>query len=139
MRYSGNTISAKKQYCAPKEHISLAEGMPNEITFPFESINVVLKNGSSFTLQGGELHSALQYLPTQGYPPLLEQLREFTRRVHQPPNWHNCDMIMTNGSQDGISKSIEMLVQEGDSVLVQNPLYTGAEIVVSIGKLECEL
>lgn len=121
---------AKKQYGAPKDHISLAEGMPNEITFPFEMINVVLKDGSSFCLQGNELNTALQYMPTQGYPALVEKLKTFTYQVHQPPNWSNTDLILTNGSQDGISKSIEMIVQEGDYVLVQNPLYTGAEIVV---------
>lgn len=37
---------------------------------------------------------------------------------------------MTNGSQDGISKTLEMLVEEGDSVLVQNPLYAGTEIIL---------
>lgn len=105
--------------------------MPNEVTFPFESINVTLKDGSEFTLRGTQLNSALQYIPTQGYPPLVKTLKEFTQQVHNPPNWHNYETIMTNGSQDGISKSLEMMVEEGDDVLVQNPLYTGTEIIVS--------
>lgn len=105
--------------------------MPNEVTFPFEQINVVLKDGSQFTLQGPELHSALQYIPTQGYPPLVQSLKEFTYRVHQPPHWEKREILVTNGSQDGISKSLEMMVEEGDDVLVQNPLYTGTEIIVS--------
>ncbi|KAJ8954800.1 hypothetical protein NQ318_014912 [Aromia moschata] len=102
----------KRQYNAPKDTISLAEGMPNEATFPFELINVVLKDGTQFSLQGAELNSALQYIPTQGYPPLDREL------------------LMTNGSQEGLSKSLEMIVEEGDDVLVQDPLYAGADIIL---------
>lgn len=128
-------FTAKRQYSAPKESISLAEGMPNEVTFPFESIDVTLKDGSQFTLKGAQLNSALQYIPTQGYPPLVKTLKEFTRLIHNPPNWQNYETIVTNGSQDGISKSLEMMVEEGDTVLVQNPLYTGTEIIVSMNIL----
>lgn len=106
--------------------------MPNEVTFPFESMTINLKDGSTFKLQGAQLHSALQYIPTQGYPPLVKTLKEFTENIHNPPNWQNYEVLMTNGSQDGISKSLEMIVEEGDTVLVQNPLYTGTEIIVSI-------
>lgn len=120
----------KRQYGAPKESISLAEGMPNEVTFPFQAINIVMKDGSALNIQGAQLHSALQYIPSQGYPPLLKKLRDFTYQIHNPPYWQERDIIMTNGSQDGISKSLEMLVNEGDSVLVQNPLYAGTEIIL---------
>lgn len=105
--------------------------MPNETTFPFQAINILMKDGSTLSLQGQQLNSALQYIPTQGYPPLLKKLKDFTLQIHNPPNWEDRDLIMTNGSQDGISKTLEMVVEEGDSVLVQNPLYTGTEIVVS--------
>ncbi|KAH1006714.1 hypothetical protein HUJ05_007422 [Dendroctonus ponderosae] len=124
------SFPAKRQYGAPKESISLAEGMPNEVTFPFQAINILMKDGSTLSLQGQQLNSALQYIPTQGYPPLLKKLKDFTQQIHNPPNWQDRDLIMTNGSQDGISKTLEMVVEEGDSVLVQNPLYTGTEIVL---------
>lgn len=105
--------------------------MPNEVTFPFESLNIKLKDGSSFTIKGSLLGTALQYIPSRGYPPLIETLKEFTYQVHDPPNWEDRDIIVTNGSQDGISKSVEMCIQEGEPVLVQNPLYSGTEVVVS--------
>ncbi|CAH0550715.1 unnamed protein product [Brassicogethes aeneus] len=120
----------KRQYNAPKESISLAEGMPNEVTFPIAAMNIVLKDGSSFNLTGSSLNAGLQYIPSQGYPPLIETLKDFTRQIHDPPKWSDRDIIVTNGSQDGISKSLEMIVEEGDSVLVQNPLYTGTEIIL---------
>jgi len=46
--------------------------MPNEETFPFTEISVKLYDGTSFTLDESELAAALQYIPTQGYPPLLQ-------------------------------------------------------------------
>jgi len=65
-------VLAKIAYSAPKGTISLAEGMPNEETFPFTEISVKLYDGSSFILSDGELGAALQYIPTQGYPPLVQ-------------------------------------------------------------------
>lgn len=65
-------ILAKIAYSAPHSVISLAEGMPNEETFPFTEITVKLKDGVKFTLEGEELGAALQYIPSQGYPPLLQ-------------------------------------------------------------------
>lgn len=105
--------------------------MPNEATFPFEEMNITLKGGERLELRGSELDAALQYLPTQGYPPLLKTLGEFTKQIHDPPHWDRRKIIITNGSQCGISKSIEMIVHEGDPVLVPNPLYAGVEITVS--------
>lgn len=52
--------------------ISLAEGMPNELTFPFTEIAVKLNDGTDFVLDGEELAAALQYIPSQGFPPLLQ-------------------------------------------------------------------
>lgn len=105
--------------------------MPNEVTFPFEEIQIRLKDGQFLELRDAELGAALQYIPSQGYPPLVKTLKEFVQRIYQPPHWENRELLVTNGSQDGISKSIEMCVQEGDSVLVPNPLYAGIEIIVS--------
>lgn len=126
-----NLLAAKLHYTVP-EAISLAEGMPNEVTFPFEEIQILLKDGQRLELRDGELSAALQYIPTQGYPPLVNTLKEFTLKIHQPPCWENCELLVTNGSQDGLSKSIEMCIQEGDPVLMPNPLYAGIESIVRI-------
>ncbi|XP_022915117.1 kynurenine/alpha-aminoadipate aminotransferase, mitochondrial [Onthophagus taurus] len=121
----------KLAYLAPKEAISLAEGMPNESTFPFERFDITMKDGSVMSLKGSTLGAALQYIPTQGYPPLLKTLKDFTLKVHNPPNWNRSDVLITNGSQDGLSKALEMCIQEGEPLLVQNPLYAGIEIIIS--------
>ncbi|XP_076631045.1 kynurenine/alpha-aminoadipate aminotransferase, mitochondrial-like isoform X1 [Colletes latitarsis] len=121
----------KIAYSAPKTLISLAEGMPNEETFPFTEISIKLNDGSSFKLDERELGAALQYIPTQGYPPLLQSLREFQRRAHAPPLWESRDIVIVSGAQDGLSKTLEAIIGPGDPLLVQDPLYPGVEVVVA--------
>ncbi|XP_020298462.1 kynurenine/alpha-aminoadipate aminotransferase, mitochondrial-like [Pseudomyrmex gracilis] len=126
----------KIAYSAPKRIISLAEGMPNELTFPFSEFSVKLNDGSSFTLDKDELSAALQYIPTQGYPPLVQSLREFQRRAHAPPLWESRDIVVVSGSQDGLSKTLEAIIGTGDPILVPDPFYPGVEVVVAPHKAE---
>lgn len=121
----------KRAYSAGKDVVSLAEGMPNEETFPFTEIAIKLNDGSSFTLDQRELASALQYIPTQGYPPLLQSLREFQRRAHAPPLWESRDIVIVSGAQDGLSKTLEAIIGPGDPLLVHDPFYPGVEVVVA--------
>lgn len=53
-------------YKIGKQMISLAEGMPNESIFPFDRLQMSIKNGSQLLLGENELAMALQYLPSQG-------------------------------------------------------------------------
>ncbi|KAK6637666.1 hypothetical protein RUM44_008088 [Polyplax serrata] len=107
------------------EMISLAGGLPNTTTFPFEEIAIRLNDGSCITLKERILHDSLQYIPTQGYPPLLEKLREIVWQHHRPPSWDLCEILVTPGAQDGICKAVEMSLREGEAVIVQNPTYSG--------------
>nr|XP_012217627.1 PREDICTED: kynurenine/alpha-aminoadipate aminotransferase, mitochondrial-like [Linepithema humile] len=121
----------KIAYSAPTSTISLAEGMPNESTFPFTEMSVKLYDGLSFTLDKSELGAALQYVPTQGYPPFVEALREFQRMAHAPPLWESRDIVVVSGSQDGLSKTLEAIIGTGDPILVPDSFYPGVEVVVS--------
>ncbi|KAK2582667.1 hypothetical protein KPH14_004945 [Odynerus spinipes] len=116
---------------ASQSLVTLAEGAPNEKTFPFTEISVKLDDGTSFTLEENELSTALQYIPTQGYPPLLQTLREFQRRVHAPPLWESRDIVIVAGAQDGLSKTLESVIGTGDPILVPDPFYPGVEVVVT--------
>nr|XP_023022143.1 aromatic amino acid aminotransferase DDB_G0287711-like [Leptinotarsa decemlineata] len=120
----------KRQYGASKDLISLAEGVPNEVTFPFEKFTVKLKDGTEFDIAGQELTAALQYIPTQGYPPLVKSVKEFMRRVHDVSNWDKYETLVTGGSQEAMSKALEMILNEGDSILVQDPYYAGTEAIL---------
>ncbi|KAG5882938.1 hypothetical protein JTB14_008900 [Gonioctena quinquepunctata] len=121
---------AKRQYNASKDFISMAEGVPNELTFPFECITIKMKDGSEFDIKGQELTSSLQYIPSQGYPPLVKSVKEFMQKIHNLQNSDRYETVITGGSQDAMSKALEMILDEDDSILVQDPYYAGTEAIL---------
>ncbi|KAB0792112.1 hypothetical protein PPYR_14073 [Photinus pyralis] len=114
-----------------EKSIKLAEGFPNDANFPFKEISVLLKDGTSYRLEGEQLATSLHYIPTKGYPPLVSTLKDFTQQIHQPPYWSQRDVLVTVGSQEAMSKVLEMCLEEGDPILVQNPLYSGIAVVLA--------
>ncbi|CAH2058464.1 unnamed protein product, partial [Iphiclides podalirius] len=111
-------------YKVGKQVISLAEGMPNEDMFPFSRLHLQTKNGGEMVLEGKELATALQYMPSQGYPALLSELRVFQQELHRPPR--ACDVMVVNGAQHGIYQCVDMLLDPGDPVILSEFSYTGA-------------
>lgn len=109
----------------PSDAIKFAVGVPNIATFPFKEIKVTLKDDSVALIDGDKLADALQYLPTQGYIPLINSLKDITDRVHGPQDWSSRSMIITSGAQEGLCKCVEMFVESGDPIILQNPVYTG--------------
>ncbi|CAL4121765.1 unnamed protein product, partial [Meganyctiphanes norvegica] len=107
------------------EIIFLAGGLPNPQMFPFQAASITLKDGRAITLHPQEMNAALQYGPTPGYTLYFKRLKELTKRLHDPPNWENFETIVTAGSQDGLCKSFEMMLNPGDYVVTQEPVYTG--------------
>ena len=59
-----------------------------------------------------DLESALQYGMAMGYPPLHSWIRQFTREHLHPnvPYEGGPEVILTVGSTDGMSKSLELFV-----------------------------
>ncbi|KAH7152364.1 pyridoxal phosphate-dependent transferase [Dactylonectria estremocensis] len=78
-----------------------------------------------------DLSTALQYGLSQGYPPLYSFVRQFTRDVLHPnvPYKGGAEIIMTNGSTDGFSKVLELLV---------DPWYEGVHPVTDRPGFLCE-
>lgn len=78
------------------------------------------------TLDGKQLERALQYGPTPGHPPLIKTLKAYHKLFHgkdpADPSWGIC---ITTGSQDALSKSIDMLMENGDSIILGRPAYPG--------------
>ena len=100
---------------ASPEMIPLSGGFPNPQMFPLTQITINVENGSPIELSGPGLQSALQYLPTNGHPTLLKQLKNLQQETHNPDAkvWDNTDMVITSGSQDGLCKTFEMLMNHG--------------------------
>lgn len=65
------------------------------------------------------------------YGPLLNQLREMQKTLHNPPRWSDTEVLVTNGSQDGLCKAFEMMVNVSDYVILQEPVYAGTLAIVS--------
>lgn len=78
-----------------------------------------------------DLSTALQYGLSQGYPPLYSFVRQFTRDVLHPnvPYKGGAEIIMTNGSTDGFSKVLDLIV---------DPWYEGVHPVADRPSFLCE-
>ncbi|MFZ5918795.1 MAG: PLP-dependent aminotransferase family protein [Chloroflexota bacterium] len=99
--------------------ISFAGGMPAPELFPVrefkEACNYVLENH-------GE--TALQYGPSEGYPPLKEFLAESMQKYGIPSVADN--ILMTNGSQQALDLIGRLFINNGDKILTDAPTYLGA-------------
>ncbi|KAJ1035396.1 hypothetical protein NDA13_000812 [Ustilago tritici] len=119
--------------------VSLLSGKPNSDTFPFQKITLELKpevgetgKVETVSIEGSDLDIALQYSATSGLPKLVDWIENFQSKVHKRPRvkegkragevWR-CSF--GNGSQDLLTKAFEALVNEGDSVLLESPAYSG--------------
>lgn len=61
----------------------------------------------------------------------MAQLKEMQQKLHSPPCWTNTEVLITNGSQDGLCKAFEMMMNLNDHVIVQEPVYAGTLAIVS--------
>lgn len=101
-----------------KNIISLAGGLPGEELFPAGAI----RDAYSRVLSSDA--SALQYGLTEGYLPLRGQIA--ARLGQQGMNVSPEDMILTTGSQQAIDLLCRVLLDPGDTVLVEAPTYLAA-------------
>ncbi|XP_031160338.1 kynurenine/alpha-aminoadipate aminotransferase, mitochondrial isoform X2 [Sander lucioperca] len=131
------------QQRSPPSLISLAGGAPNPNTFPFQSASIKLKNGQTLTFDDAAMKRALQYSASNGIPELLTWMKNLQKDLHDPPTASyapengQMDMCVTTGSQEGLCKVFEMLVNPGDNVLLDAPTYSGT--LAALQPLGCNL
>ncbi len=99
--------------------ISLAPGQPNLETFPAEkfreiSNEVIAKHGAA----------TFQYGLTRGLPPLVEAVAAYVaqKQIRATAS----EVLLTEGSQQGIDLVTRIFVDPGEAVLVELPSYVGA-------------
>lgn len=99
--------------------ISFAGGLPNPRFFPVreieEATRKVLRSAGS---------EALQYATTEGYPPLREKIAE--RYAARGTRVRPEDILILNGSQQGLDLVAKVFLDKGDEVLVESPSYLAA-------------
>uniref|UniRef100_A0A8D8ME81 Kynurenine/alpha-aminoadipate aminotransferase, mitochondrial n=2 Tax=Cacopsylla melanoneura TaxID=428564 RepID=A0A8D8ME81_9HEMI len=117
-------------YYSMPDSLFLGVGTPNSDLYPFESVLVNLKDGTTLEMSGERLKMVLSYLPSAGYGPLQTLFKDFQDKFHGLQDWDVKDVLVTSGAQEGTALTINMLLGLGDPLLVQNPVYPGfAEII----------
>ncbi|NDJ75387.1 MAG: PLP-dependent aminotransferase family protein [Chloroflexi bacterium] len=101
------------------EVISFAGGLPAAEYFPVNRFQDVCQR-----VLADNAHFALQYGPTEGYPPLREFIAERLSRENFCITADN--VLITSGSQQALSLIGALLINPGDKVLVEQPTYLGA-------------
>ncbi|NTU54426.1 MAG: PLP-dependent aminotransferase family protein [Chlorobiaceae bacterium] len=99
--------------------ISFAGGMPGNELFPVEAVEELLGGLDLKTKQ-----AAFQYGPTPGLPSLLESLSGFLEQKGLPVQKNR--LMITTGSQQGLSILAKAFVDPGDRVLTEYPCFIGA-------------
>ena len=100
--------------------ISFAGGLPNPKFFPVKEI----ANASLKVLEeDGE--NVLQYSTTEGYLPLREYIAERYRKK-KGLNVDPDEILITNGSQQGIDLIGKIFLDKGNQIVIERPGYLGA-------------
>lgn len=83
-----------------------------------------------------QLSTSLQYQAATGPPALPLFLREYVEKVYKPA-YADWDVLVNVGATDGWAKICQMLLEMGDTILVEEWTYPGAENAFL--PLECEM
>ncbi|MDI6706057.1 MAG: PLP-dependent aminotransferase family protein [Bacillota bacterium] len=102
------------------EVISFGGGMPAPELFPIEELKEV-----TLSVLDSAGQKALQYAPTDGYPPLREKIVERLNRLGIEGIDKN-NILLTSGSQQGLDFSGKVFLDPGDVVICEKPSYLGA-------------
>ncbi len=100
--------------------ISFAAGNPAPEAFPIRAVEEITAD-----ILAKDPISALQYSVSEGYPRLREALREWIARRYSIGQPHD-DLIIVSGAQQGIELSAKVLLNEGDTLLCENPSFIGS-------------
>lgn len=122
--------------------ISLLAGKPHDAMFPFKSLSFNIASPAdpaqeqSISLSGKDLAAGLQYAPTGGLPRLLKWFIGLQALSHGRKSGEGWSLSIGSGSQDLIYKAVNTLVNPGDAVLVESPVYAG--VIPMFKTLHCE-
>ncbi|MCU0429857.1 MAG: PLP-dependent aminotransferase family protein [Cytophagaceae bacterium] len=99
--------------------ISFAGGIPDESLFPIEEITHILSS-----LNSNRWTRSLQYQSTEGN----SDLRKWISRRYQQKgaDIHEEQILITNGSQQGLDLIGKLFLNKNTPVLVEGPTYLGA-------------
>jgi len=116
----GSEIRELLKLTEKPEVISFAGGLPAPELFPIEEMKYI----SKVVLEESGAQ-ALQYSTTEGFSPLREQIAKRMNSKNKT-NITKDNILITNGSQQGLDFAGKIFLDEGDVVLCESPSYLGA-------------
>ncbi|MFG6446692.1 PLP-dependent aminotransferase family protein [Roseateles sp. BYS180W] len=99
--------------------LSLAGGLPSADTFPIEAIQAACDRVLST-----QAREALQYAPSEGFAPLRDWV--VAKMAGLGLNISASQVLVTNGSQQGLDLVGKVMCEAGAPVGVETPTYLGA-------------
>ncbi len=99
--------------------ISFAGGLPAPELFPVRDF----QDACAWVLRH-DAELALQYGPTEGFPPLKDWVVDAMRRYELPAGRKN--VLFTNGSQQALDLIGRVFIDSGDRIVTGRPTYLGA-------------
>ncbi|HEV7499544.1 MAG TPA: PLP-dependent aminotransferase family protein [Vicinamibacteria bacterium] len=99
--------------------ISFAPGQPSPETFPVETFREILEE-----VIASEGAACFQYVLTRGLAKLLDAVRDYAAAKGMTAS--SSEVLITEGSQQGLDLVARVLIDPGDVVLVERPSYIGA-------------
>ncbi|MDA3846794.1 MAG: PLP-dependent aminotransferase family protein [Vallitaleaceae bacterium] len=102
------------KYTSDKSLISFAVGILNRNDYPFGE-NHLIKLSETY----GE--KLLEHTPFRGIDELIKELINYMKAYNV--NTHSTEMLITSGSQQGISLVADIFINPGDVVIVEDPTY----------------
>ena len=100
--------------------LSLGGGVPNPEVFPVKGITYEFDK-YSIQISDERLKEALQYSSSYGIESLLTAWKNVLNTEHNRSD--NYSLISTTGSQDGLAKCFDCILDPEDSILVEDPTY----------------
>ena len=99
--------------------ISFAGGLPAPEMFPLEELKA-----AAVKVIEEQQSSSLQYSLTMGVPKLREAIAQ--RETEQGTDTKPENILITSGSQQGISLASNAFIDPGDYIITESPTYVGA-------------
>ena len=100
--------------------ISFAAGNPAPEAFPVEDVRRLTRE----ILENTPI-LALQYSVTEGYPPLREALSAMAKKRYGAGRDFD-QLLVVSGAQQGIDLAARVLLNEGDTVICEDPSFIGS-------------
>ena len=112
---------------SPAVRISFATSRPSELLFPLEDFRATCEE----VIHGADAHTILQLGSPSGYAPLRRYLidKSRTEGVAEEAD----DIVITSGVQQAFDLLQRTLAADGETVLIEDPVYSGLRNVFQRG------